>query len=119
MNTFKNFPFAVKIDRCVGSCNTLNNLSNKVFAPNKRGQHDYRNRKYQQSIYHANVNVNLMEENIAQMNGGITINADVSLKKHHICERNYMWNPSTCSCENRKYLVSITDDSVITCDKTI
>ena len=46
MNTFKNFPFAVKIDRCVGSCNTLNNLSNKVFAPNKRGQHDYRNRKY-------------------------------------------------------------------------
>ena len=60
-----------------------------------------------------------MEENIVQMNGGITINADVSLKKRHICERNYMWNPSTCSCENRKYLVSITDDSVITCDKTI
>ena len=30
-----------------------------------------------------------------------------------------MWNPSTCSCENGKYLVSITDDSVITCDKTI
>ena len=46
MNTVKNFPFAFKIDRSVGSCNTLNNLSNKVFAPNKRGQHDYRNRKH-------------------------------------------------------------------------
>ena len=28
-------PFEVKLDRCVKSCNTLNNLSNKVCAPNK------------------------------------------------------------------------------------
>ena len=28
-------PFAVKLDRCVGSCNTLNDLSNKVCVPNK------------------------------------------------------------------------------------
>ena len=25
-----------KLDRCVGSCNTLNDLSNKVFIPNER-----------------------------------------------------------------------------------
>ena len=29
------YPFAVKLDRCVGSCNTLNNLSNKVCVPSK------------------------------------------------------------------------------------
>ena len=29
------YPFAVKLDRCVGSCNTLNDLSNKVCIPNK------------------------------------------------------------------------------------
>ena len=28
-------PLAVKLDRCVGSCNTLNDLSNKVCIPNK------------------------------------------------------------------------------------
>ena len=28
-------PFAVKLDRCFGSCNTLNDLSNKVCVPNK------------------------------------------------------------------------------------
>ena len=28
-------PSAVKIDRCVGSCNTLNDLPNKVYVPNK------------------------------------------------------------------------------------
>ena len=29
------FPFAVKLDRCVGSCSTLNDLFNKVCVPNK------------------------------------------------------------------------------------
>ena len=28
--------FAVKLDKCVGSCNTLNDLSNKVCVANKR-----------------------------------------------------------------------------------
>ena len=29
------YPFPVKLDRCVGSCNTPNNLSNKLRVPNK------------------------------------------------------------------------------------
>ena len=29
------YPFAIKLDRYVGSCNTLNDLPNKVCAPNK------------------------------------------------------------------------------------
>ena len=29
------YPFAVKSDRCVGSCNILNELSNKVPVSNK------------------------------------------------------------------------------------
>ena len=29
------YPLVNKIDRCVGSCNTLNDLSNKVCVPNK------------------------------------------------------------------------------------
>ena len=32
---FHYYPFEVKLDRCVGSCNTLNDLSNKVCVPNK------------------------------------------------------------------------------------
>ena len=38
------------------------------------------NQKHHQSIYHANINVNFMEENVIQINGGITINVDVSVK---------------------------------------
>ena len=29
------YPFSVKLDRCVGSCITLNNLSNKGCVPNE------------------------------------------------------------------------------------
>ena len=32
---FHYYSFAVKLGRCVGICNTLNNLSNKVCIPNK------------------------------------------------------------------------------------
>ena len=29
------YPFAVKLDGCIRSCNTLSNLSNKVCVPNE------------------------------------------------------------------------------------
>ena len=32
---FHYYPFTVKLNKCVGSCNTLNNLSNKVCVSNK------------------------------------------------------------------------------------
>ena len=40
-------------------------------------------------------------------------------KKHHICERDYIWNPAICIYENGKYIASIIDNSVITCDEII
>ena len=32
---FHYYPFAVRLDICAESCNTLNDLSNKVYVPNK------------------------------------------------------------------------------------
>ena len=37
-------------------------------------------------------------------------------KKYHICEKEYVWNRHACICENGKYLESIMDDLVTTCD---
>ena len=46
------YPFAVDLDTCVGSCNILNNLSNKECVPNKKirfkskgFQYGYRNKE--------------------------------------------------------------------------
>ena len=43
------YPFAVISGRCMGSCNTYNNLSNRVCVPNKTedlnsNKLDYRNK---------------------------------------------------------------------------
>ena len=40
-------------------------------------------------------------------------------KNHHICEKDYIWNPSICNCENGKYSASIMDDSAIPSDEII
>ena len=82
------YTFGVKLDKCAGSCNTLNDLSNRIFVPIKQIKQKvfkytcfYRKTifimitgkkesKFLTKMYHANVNTDLME-NIIQINGGI------------------------------------------------
>ena len=68
---FHYYPFEVKLDRCIGSCNSLNDLTNKVFVPNKTEDlnlsvfnmiKDINESKTLTNIYHANVNVDLKEK---------------------------------------------------------
>ena len=44
------------------------------------------NKKFQQKLYHANVNLSLTEENLIQIKSEITTNFDAILKKHLVCE---------------------------------
>ena len=46
------------------------------------------------------------------------INVD-ECKKHHVYEKDYVSNPSTCSCNNKKYLASIMHDSGVLRDEVI
>ena len=39
--------------------------------------------------------------------------------KNYSYKKDYSWNPSTCIWENCKYLKSISDTSVIACDKIV
>ena len=78
-------PFAVKFDRCVGSCNTLNDLSNKLFIPNKTEDLNL-------SVFNIITCINELqtltknisckrrvqvEKNASQINSGIMINVNV------------------------------------------
>ena len=36
-----------------------------------------------------------------------------------MCKKDYTGNPATCSCKNGKYLGSIIDNSLTTCDEII
>ena len=65
-------------------------------------------------MYHVNVKVNLIEKNVIQVNGEITKKFRFECKNYSIWDKYYVWNLSTCSCENGKYLANIMDDSKIT-----
>ena len=58
-----------------------------------------------------------MEQYVIQINGGITVNVNVSGKNGHIHEKDYVSNAATCNCKNVKYIGSIMGDSVIMHDE--
>ena len=120
------YPFAVKSDRCVGSCNTLNDLPNKVCVPNRIEDLNLR-------VFNMIIGINesktltkcisrkcKFDGRKCDSNQKWNNNKYRSERKnHHICEKDYIWNPATCICENGKYLASIFGYSVITCDEII
>ena len=57
-----------------------------------------------------------MEENVIQINDGITINVDASAKSIKYVKKTVF--RITTTCENGKY-IAIFDDSVILCDQII
>ena len=66
-------------------------------------------------MYHANVNVNLMEENVIQIKSGITMNVNMSVKNIYV--RNIIFGILLHVIKKMENLASITDDSVSTYDE--
>ena len=125
---FHYYPFAVKLNRCVGCCNILNDLSNKVCVPNKTENLNL-------SVFNINTGIHESKtltkhiscECICRFDGR-KCNSDqwwnsdkcrCECKKRHVGEKDYTWNPSIFNCENGKHLTSIIDDSTTMSDEII
>ena len=123
------YPFMVNLDSCNGSCNTLDVTSGRVCVPNKTEE----------------ISLNVFDM-ITRINESKTLPKHISCKckckfdsrkfdsnrncnkdkcrcknptKTLCVQTNYIWYPSSCTCENGKYLESIIADSLITCDEII
>ena len=84
---FLYYPFAVKLDRYVRSCNTLNDLSNKICAPNKT----------------EDLNLNMFNM-IAGINEFKTLTKQRSCEckcrsDGRKCNSDQWWNNEECRCE--------------------
>ena len=90
----------------------------------KRFQHDYRNKWIETLIKHISSACKCKFDG-RKCNSNEKWNNDKcrceckNLKEHHLCKKNYIWNPARYSCKYSIYLASIIDDSVITCDEII
>ena len=121
------YSFAVKLDRCAVSCNTLNDLSNKICVSNKTED---------LNLYLSNMTTGINESKTYKHTSceykckldGRNCNSDQwwnnakcgrECRKCHVCEKDYVWNPATCNCQKGKDLASIMDDSEIMCDEII
>ena len=123
---FHCYPFAVKLDRCFGSCNTLNDLSNKICVLNKTEELNL-------SIFSMITGINkskTLTKHISckckyrfderECNSDQWWNNDkcrCDCKIRYLSEKDCVWNPATSNCENGKCLAGIMDDSAITCDE--
>ena len=121
---FHYYPFAVKLDICVGSCNTLNDLSNKGCVPNTTEDLNLRAFKMITGINESKTSTKHISCECKCRFDGRKCNSDqqcnndkcrCGCKKRHVCEKDYVSNPSTCNCENGKYLANIIVDSAIMC----
>ena len=110
---FHYYALAVKLDRRFGSCNTLNDLSNKVCVRNKTEDLDI-------SMFNMITGINeskTLTKHISckckcRFDGGIAINVNVKIKELMHVKKDYVWNPAKCNCENGKCLASIMDNVI-------
>ena len=109
------YPFAVNLERCVGSCNTLNDLSNKVCVSNKTEDLNL-------SMFNMITWINELKtlaKHISReckckfdgrkCNSNQKWNNDKcrckckNKEKRCVCAKDYIWNPAIILCESGKY----------------
>ena len=125
---FHYYPFLAKLNRYAGSCNTHNDLSNKVCDPNKTEDLNLNEFSMITGINESKVLTKHITCECKCRFDGRNCNSDQwwnndkcrrKCKKRHVSEKGYVWNPATCNCKNEKYLASIMDDLTIMCDEII
>ena len=119
---FHYYPFSVKLDRCIESCNIISSLSNKVFVPNKTGDLNL-------SVFNMIRGINESKALTKHISCDCKCRFDrrkynsdqwwnnnkyrCECEKSHVCGKYYVWNRAACNYENGKYLASIMNDSAI------
>ena len=79
------YRFAISLDRCMGSCNTLNDLSNKVCAPKKT---EHLNVIFFKSIRGINESSKILTRHIS-----CQYKCNLNSRK---CKSNQKWNNVKC-----------------------
>ena len=93
---FHYYPFSVKLGKCVGSCNTLNDLSNEVYIPNNTKDPD-KTKDLNLSMFNM----------IAGINESKTSTKHISCKCEckfdgRKCNSDQWWNNDKCPCKCKK-----------------
>ena len=87
----KCYPFMINLDKCSGSCNSVNNLSIKMCVPNKTEDINVK-------VFHMITNSNEAKTMAKH------ISCDCKRKRNSTtCNSNQKWSNETCQCECKNY----------------
>ena len=110
---------------CNGSCNTLGDSNARICVGNKTEDVDLNVFNMITKIHESKIltrHISCKCHGCMKCNSNQKWNNDKcsNLRKHqayknNVCEKDCIWNPSTCTCEKGKYLVNNIDYSLITC----
>ena len=122
------YSFLISLDKCSGSCNAADGLSTKicdVFRVRSKGKNV--------KVFNMITKINEAKTLVKHMSNDFKCKLDSTTcnsnqkgnnercqcewKNYHTCKKYYSWNPSTCICENDKYLKSFDDTSLNLYDK--
>ena len=120
------YPFMISLDRCSGSCNVLSpkicvpkqtkDINIKVFSMITNENEAKAMAKHISCDCKCKFNNTTCNSNQRWNNK----TCQCECKNYHKCKiKDCRWNPSTCTCDNSKYLRSIADTLMITCDEII
>ena len=62
--------------------------------------------KQLQNLFNVILNANSIVQYVVQIKNGINA-CQCECKNYCTCKKDYSWNPSTCICENNKYLYKV------------
>ena len=105
------FPYKIKVDRCIGSCNNITNPYSRVYVPDivknisVRGfdlisqQNELRNIEFHESCK-CNCLLNQPVYNDKQRWNGDQCKCECLIIEN--CDNNSFWNVANCSCEHKK-----------------
>ena len=84
------YPFVVNLDRCTGSCDTLNDLSNRAYVVNKTEDLTL-------NVFYIITRIN--ESEILTKHISCECECKFDSRK---CNSNQKWNNDKCRCESKK-----------------
>ena len=112
------YQFLVNVDRCGGSCNTLDNLSSRVCVSNKT---KYLNLHTFNLITGINQSRTLTKHMWfkfeCRWDSKKSVVVSVKIQKNMVCAKGFICNPSAYSCENSKYVGNFIDEPVFIWDE--
>ena len=112
------YQFQVNVDRCGGSCNTLDNLSSRVCVSNKTKDLNLHAFNLITGINQSRtLTKHILFKFECKCDSKKSAAVSVKIQKNMVCTKGYICNPSTYSCENSKYVGNIIDEPVFIWDE--